>query len=112
MKLENGIYSNNDNPRDREYHCSISRDDVIESEKYRQLVYISSACNKPLYKYQRDMLDSMLYGIHFKNNNYINLNLMIVPTSEEINYKKLPSNVVLPSQKEMIDYIYSKINLA
>ena len=34
---------------------------------------------------------------------------MIVPTSEEINYKKLPSNVVLPSQKEMIDYIYSKI---
>lgn len=71
LKLENGIYSNNDNPRDREYHCSISRDDVIESEKYRQLVYISSACNKPLYKYQRDMLDSMLYGIHFKNNNYI-----------------------------------------
>ena len=45
----------------------------------------------------------------YKNNNYINLNLMIVPTSEEINYKKLPSNVVLPSQKEMIDYIYSKI---
>ena len=48
-------------------------------------------------------------NIFYKNNNYINLNLMIVPTSEEINYKKLPSNVVLPSQKEMIDYIYSKI---
>lgn len=33
--LENGTYSNNDNPRDREYHCSISKDDVIESEKHR-----------------------------------------------------------------------------
>lgn len=69
---EDGSFSSNDNPRDREYHCCISRDDVIESEKHKQLVFISSTwCNKRLYKYQRDMLDSMLYGIRFKNNNYI-----------------------------------------
>lgn len=43
LKLEDGTYSRYDNPRLREYHCYISREDVIESEKYKQLVYVSSS---------------------------------------------------------------------
>ena len=43
LKLEDGTYSRYDNPRLREYHCHISREDVIESEKYKQLVYVSSS---------------------------------------------------------------------
>jgi len=46
----------------------------------------------------------------YENNNYINLNLMIVPTSTEINKDKLPSSVDNGSQLDMINDIYSKIN--
>ena len=34
LKLEYGIHNSNDNPKNREYYCSIGTDDVIESEKY------------------------------------------------------------------------------
>ena len=43
LKLEDGTYSKYDNPRLREHYCYISREDVIESEKYKQLVYVSSS---------------------------------------------------------------------
>lgn len=43
LRLEDGTYSKYDNPRLREYYCYISREDVIESEKYKQLVYVSSS---------------------------------------------------------------------
>lgn len=43
LKLEDGTYSKYDNPRLREYYCYIGREDVIESEKYKQLVYVSSS---------------------------------------------------------------------
>lgn len=43
LKLEDGTYSKYDNPRLREYYCYISREDVVESEKYKQLVYVSSS---------------------------------------------------------------------
>jgi len=46
----------------------------------------------------------------YENNNYINLNLMLVPTSTEINKDKLPSFVDNTGQLDMIDNIYSKIN--
>ena len=43
LRLENNMYDGNDNPRNRMYYCHISREDVIESEKYKQLVYVSSS---------------------------------------------------------------------
>ena len=70
LRLENNMYDNNDNPLSRMYYCSISKDDVIESEKHKQLIYTSSGYSN-WNQYQRDMLDAMLYGIQFKNNNYI-----------------------------------------
>lgn len=65
LKLEDGTY----NPRLREFHCHISREDVIESEKYRHLIYATSSGY--LNKSQRDILDSLSYWMQFKNNNYI-----------------------------------------
>lgn len=69
LKLEDGTYSRYDNPRLREYHCYISREDVIESEKQRHLIYATSSGY--LNKSQRDILDSLSYWMQFKNNNYI-----------------------------------------
>ena len=69
LKLEDGTYSRYDNPRLREYHCYISREDVIESEKQRHLIYATSSGY--LNKSQRDVLDSLSYWMQFKNNNYI-----------------------------------------
>lgn len=69
LKLEDGTYSRYDNPRLREFHCYISREDVIESEKHRHLIYASSSGY--LNKSQRDILDSLSYWMQFKNNNYI-----------------------------------------
>ena len=34
LRLINGMYDSNDNPRHREFHCSISKNDLIEFEKY------------------------------------------------------------------------------
>lgn len=70
LRLENNKYDSNDNPLNRMYYCSISKDDVIESEKHKQLIYTSSGYSN-WNQYQRDMLDAMLYSIQFKNNNYI-----------------------------------------
>jgi len=36
-------YNNNDNPTDKMYFCDITEDDVIKSEKYKPILYISSA---------------------------------------------------------------------
>lgn len=69
LKLEDGTYSRYDNPRLREYHCYISREDVVESEKQRHLIYTTSSGY--LNKSQRDILDSLGYWMQFKNNNYI-----------------------------------------
>lgn len=69
LKLEDGTYSRYDNPRLREFYCHISREDVIESEKHRHLIYATSSGY--LNKSQRDILDSLSYWMQFKNNNYI-----------------------------------------
>lgn len=34
LRLINGMYDSNDNPRHREFHCSISKNDLIEFENY------------------------------------------------------------------------------
>ena len=42
--------------------------------------------------------------------NYVNLNLMLVPTSISINYELLPNNVEYKGQMEEFNYIYDNIN--
>ena len=42
--------------------------------------------------------------------NYVNMNLMLVPTSVSINSDLLPNNAPTYSEKDTIDYIYNKIN--
>lgn len=42
--------------------------------------------------------------------NYVNLNLMLVPTSISINYEMLPDNVDHKEQKNELEYIYDNIN--
>lgn len=42
--------------------------------------------------------------------NYVNLNLMLVPTSISINYEKLPKNVEYKSQMKELNYIYDNID--
>ena len=42
--------------------------------------------------------------------NYVNLNLMLVPTSISINYDMLPNNVAYKSQMKELEYIYDNIN--
>lgn len=42
--------------------------------------------------------------------NYVNLNLMLVPTSISINYELLPKNVEYNRQMEELNYIYDNIN--
>lgn len=45
-----------------------------------------------------------------ENVNYVNLNLMLVPTSISINYELLPKNVEYKEQMEELEYIYDNIN--
>ncbi|MBE6144378.1 MAG: hypothetical protein E7169_02265 [Firmicutes bacterium] len=42
--------------------------------------------------------------------NYVNLNLMLVPTSISINSDKLPKNVEYKTQMDELNYIYDNIN--
>jgi len=42
--------------------------------------------------------------------NYVNLNLMLVPTSISINYESLPNNVEYKQQMEELNYIYKHID--
>jgi len=42
--------------------------------------------------------------------NYVNLNLMLVPTSISINHEMLPNNVEYKSQMKELEYIYDNIN--
>ena len=67
LRTENNMYDRNDNPTDRIYYCSIGKDDVIESEKYKTLISVSSGNYNNWEKYRRDMLDVMLYSIWAKN---------------------------------------------
>lgn len=46
----------------------------------------------------------------YKRINYVNLNLMLVPTSISINYDKLPKNVDYKKQMSELNYIYKHIN--
>lgn len=71
LRIGENMYDIEDNPLSRMYYCPIIKEDVIESEKCRQLLYVSSAEYSNWNQYQRDMLDAMLYSIQFKNNNYI-----------------------------------------
>lgn len=45
-----------------------------------------------------------------ENNKNINMNLMLVPTSISVNYKKLPKNVEYKNQMNELNYIYESIN--
>lgn len=66
LRLANGMYSGSDNPRHREYRCYISKDDLVESEKYKQFSSSDSEMIKMLEEQRR-----MLYNVHFKNSEYI-----------------------------------------
>ncbi|HPF83753.1 MAG TPA: DHHW family protein [Bacilli bacterium] len=46
----------------------------------------------------------------YKELNYINMNLMLVPTSISINSDLLPKNAFTYNEKKTIDYIYDNIN--
>jgi len=46
----------------------------------------------------------------FYNNNKVNMNIMLVPSSGVINKDKLPDNVNLNKQTEIIKYIYDNLN--
>lgn len=46
----------------------------------------------------------------YKDLNYINMNLILAPTSISINKELLPKNAPTYSEKDTIDYIYDKIN--
>lgn len=77
LKLENGTYSSSDNPRDREYYCSISKSDVVESEKHKRLNYLSPGT--------RDRLDE--YINRMKKLHTINLELFRNHNKFEKEYK-------------------------
>jgi len=42
--------------------------------------------------------------------NYVNLNLMLVPTSISVNYEQLPNNVEYENQMKELEYIYDNID--
>lgn len=67
--------------------------------------YLIEKYNKPTNNDKIINKLNKLYG----NLNYINMNLMLVPTSVSINSNLLPSNAPTYSEKETIDYIYNNI---
>ena len=68
---ENNRYATNDNPLERLYYCNISTDDVIESAKYRQILYVTSARgNGKSQKQLKDMMDAIAYGYSIRSVNY------------------------------------------
>lgn len=46
----------------------------------------------------------------YESMNYINMNLMLVPTSISINESLIPKNAPINNQKNELDYIYNNIN--
>lgn len=63
--------ANNDNPTDRMYFCDIKKDDVIESAKYRPILYVSSArgSGKTMRQF-KEMLDAVSCGYSIRSVNY------------------------------------------
>lgn len=64
-------------------------------------------------KYQNPINSDKIINIlndFYKNMNYVNINLMLVPTSISINSDKLPKNVEFKTQMKELNYIYNKIN--
>ena len=53
-----------------------------------------------------------IFNEFFTKNNFVNNNLMLVPTSISINSNKLPHFASYDSQMETIDYIYKKIKMS
>lgn len=72
LRIGENMYDSEDNPLSRMYYCPIIKEDVIESEKCRQLLHVSSAEYNNWHQYQIDVLDAMTYSIQqVKNDNYI-----------------------------------------
>lgn len=64
-------YVNNDNQTDRIYFCNITKDDVIESVKYRSILYVSSARGSgKTMKQFKEMLDAVSCGYSIRSVNY------------------------------------------
>lgn len=83
----------------------LGKDDVNEVY-FSKDDYLIQKYNKPK---RNDLIINKLNSF-YKSLNYINMNLMIVPTSISINDNLLPSNAPTYSEKDAIDYIYNKIN--
>ena len=64
-------YDNNDNPIDRMYFCDITKDDVIESAKYRPILYVTTArgSGKTMRQF-KEMLDAVSCGYSIRSVNY------------------------------------------
>lgn len=64
-------YDNNDDPTDRMYFCDITKDDVIESAKYRPILYVTSARgNGKTMRQFKEMLDAVSCGYSIRSVNY------------------------------------------
>lgn len=68
--------------------------------------YLIEKYNKPV---NNDKIIKSLNNLYHELN-YINMNLMLVPTSITINKDKLPKNAVTNNQLDTIEYIYDNIN--
>lgn len=64
-------YDDNDDPTNRMYFCDITKDDVIESAKYRPILYVSSArgSGKTMRQFKK-MLDAVSCGYSIRSINY------------------------------------------
>ena len=74
-------------------------------------VYISSD-DYLIEKYKKPInSDRIIKSLNsfYQNLNYVNINLMLVPTSISINSDKLPNNVEFKEQMQELNYIYDKI---
>lgn len=64
-------YDNNDDPTDRMHFCDITKDDVIESAKYRPILYVTTArgSGKAMRQF-KEMLDAVSCGYSIRSVNY------------------------------------------
>lgn len=64
-------YDNNDNPTDRMYFCDITKDDVIESAKYKPILYASSTRgSRKTMRHFEEILNAVSYGYNIRSVNY------------------------------------------
>lgn len=62
-------------------------------------------------KEEKNNLEKVIYAINnFSQNNYIPVYFMLIPNSIYINREKLPNNLEIYSQKEIINEFYRKLN--